>query len=81
MSVPDKVEKIFRDVFDDETLHIKRETSARDIEAWDSLAHINLVMAVEREFGIKFALGELQNLKNVGDMIDVIEKKTAAKKP
>ena len=80
MSVPDKIQKIFRDIFDDQTLQIKRETSARDIEAWDSLAHINLVMAVEHEFGIKFALGELQSLKNVGDMVDVIEKKTAAKK-
>jgi acyl carrier protein len=79
MQVPDRMQKIFRDIFDDEKLVIRRETSAKDIDAWDSLAHINLVMAVEKEFGIKFALGELQDLRNVGDMLDVIEKKTNAK--
>jgi acyl carrier protein len=79
MTVPDRVQKIFRDVFDDNQLVIKRETSAKDIESWDSLSHINIVMAVEKEFGIKFALGELQDLRNVGDMFDVIEKKTQQK--
>jgi len=67
---------IFREVFDDESLVIKRETNADDIDDWDSLSHLNLVIAVEMKFGIKFALGELQALKNVGDMADLIEKKS-----
>lgn len=66
---------IFRQVFDDDTLRVSRNTTANDIEEWDSLTHINLVVAVEMKFRIKFALGELQSLKNVGDMLDLIIKK------
>jgi len=67
--------EIFRQVFDDETIVVSRETTANDIEEWDSLTHINLAVAVEMKFKIKFALGELQSLKNVGDMLDLISKK------
>ena len=67
--------EIFRQVFDDETIVVSRETTANDIEEWDSLTHINLTIAVEMKFKIKFALGELQSLKNVGDMLDLISKK------
>ena len=67
--------EIFRQVFDDDTIVVSRETTANDIEEWDSLTHINLVVAVEMRFKIKFALGELQTLKNVGDMLDLISKK------
>ena len=70
---------IFREVFDDTTLVIKRETTADDIDDWDSLSHLNLVIAVEMKFGVKFALGELQSLKNVGDMADLVEKKLKKK--
>lgn len=70
---------IFREVFDDNTLVIKRETTADDIDDWDSLSHLNLVIAVEMKFGVKFALGELQTLKNVGDMADLVEKKQKKK--
>lgn len=70
---------IFREVFDDNTLVIKRGTTADDIDDWDSLSHLNLVIAVEMKFGVKFALGELQTLKNVGDMADLIEKKQKKK--
>jgi acyl carrier protein len=66
---------IFREVFDDGTLTIKRETTADDIDDWDSLSHLNLVIAVEMKFGVKFALGELQSLKNVGEMVDLVGKK------
>jgi len=66
---------IFREVFDDDTLTIKRETTADDIDDWDSLSHLNLVIAVEMKFGVKFALGELQSLKNVGEMVDLVGKK------
>lgn len=67
---------IFREVFDDDGIVVKRETTADDIDDWDSLSHLNLVIAVEMKFGIKFALGELQSLKNVGDMVDLIVKKS-----
>lgn len=66
---------IFREVFDDPGIVLKRETTADDIDEWDSLSHINLVIAVETKFNIRFALGELQTLKNVGEMADLIEKK------
>lgn len=67
-----RMQEIFRDVFDEDALNITAETSASDIEEWDSLMHITLVSAVEKEFGVRFALGELQELKNVGDMVDLI---------
>jgi len=70
---------IFREVFDDGSLIIKRETTADDIDDWDSLSHLNLVIAVEMKFGVKFALGELQSLKNVGDMADLVDKKLKKK--
>lgn len=67
-----KVQDIFRDIFDDETLVIKDETNSSDIDEWDSLNHINLVVAIEREVEIKFSFEELATLKNVGAMIDLI---------
>jgi acyl carrier protein len=68
---------IFREVFDDTAITLQHGTTADDIEAWDSLTHMNLVIALELAFKIKFALGELQQLKNVGDMLDLINKKLA----
>jgi len=66
---------IFREVFDDETIELRRETTGDDIDMWDSLTHMNLVIAVELKFKVKFALGELLTLKNVGGMLDLINKK------
>lgn len=66
------VQDIFRDIFDEDDLVVDRTSSSDSIEEWDSLAHINLVTAVEIEFKVKFALGELTSLKDVGDMIDLI---------
>jgi acyl carrier protein len=71
--------EIFRQVFDDDTIVVNRATTANDIEEWDSLTHINLAVAVEVRFKIKFALGELQTLKNVGDMVDLINRKVGGK--
>lgn len=73
-----KVQEIFRDIFDDESLIIRDETNSDDIEEWDSLNHINLVVAIEKEFKIKFSLDELSALKDVGAMIDLMSKKIAA---
>ena len=71
----EKVQQIFRDVFDDEKLVVTHETNSSHVKDWDSLAHITLVTAIQKEFKVKFALGELEQLKNVGDMIQLIGKK------
>ena len=75
IEILERVQGIFRDIFDDESLDIKRDTYADDIEDWDSLANINLVVAMEKEFNIKYVIGEIQVLRDVGDMIDLIYKK------
>ena len=66
------VQDIFRDNFDDDTLEITRSTCADDIEDWDSLEHITLISAVEREFRMKFKMGEISSMKNVGEMASII---------
>ena len=66
------VQDIFRDVFDDEELQIGDSTNAEDIEDWDSLEHINLVINMEKKFSLKFNLKEVGELKNVGEMVDLI---------
>ena len=71
----EEVTKIFRDVFDDDDLVIKDETDSDDIEDWDSLEHINLVVAMEKRFNLKFNLKEVGTLANVGEMVDLIERK------
>jgi acyl carrier protein len=70
-----RLQTIFRDVFDEPSISVGRASNSGTIAGWDSLAHINLVTSVEQEFGIRFALGELQGLKNVGDMLDLMEVK------
>lgn len=67
-----KVQDIFRDIFDEDDLIINDATNSDEIEDWDSLNHINLVSAIEKEFKIRFALGELQSLKDVGAMINLM---------
>ena len=71
----DGVQDIFRDIFDEDDMVIEDKTSSDDIEDWDSLNHINLVSAIEKEFEIRFALGELMALKDVGAMIDLMIEK------
>ena len=68
----EKLNEVFQDVFDDEEIKVKEETTATDIEDWDSLSHINLIAAVEDEFDIRFDMKAIQGLKNVGAMVDVI---------
>ena len=72
-----KVQDIFRDIFDEDDLVITDSSSSDDVEDWDSLNHINLVSAIEKEFKIRFALGELQSLKDVRAMIDLMVQKIA----
>ncbi|MCR5501834.1 MAG: acyl carrier protein [Lachnospiraceae bacterium] len=68
----EKVNGIFRDNFDDESITVTDETTADDIEDWDSLEHINLIAAIENRFGMKFTMGEVVSMKNVGEMVDII---------
>lgn len=75
MDILEKLEIIFRDVFDDENIILTNETTANDIEDWDSLAQINLLIAIKKEFKINFDLEEVSKYKNVGDMVNAIEKK------
>ena len=70
------VQDIFRNVFCDQEITINDKTDSSSIEEWDSLAHIILISAIEKFYKIRFALGEIQELKNVGDMILLIKSKT-----
>jgi acyl carrier protein len=71
----EKLQPIFRDVLDQPDLEITRASNANNVEDWDSLSHITLVTTIQSRFQVKFALGELQGLKDVGDMVDLIEQK------
>ena len=76
MNQKERLQEIFRDIFDDEKLIITEEMSANYIEDWDSLAQINLIIAIEKEFKVKFRLEEVSNLKNIGEMLELLSKKT-----
>jgi len=67
-----KVQKIFRDVLDNEEITLNDETTANDLEEWDSLSHIQLIVAIEKHFKIKFTSREILSYKNVGEMLDNI---------
>lgn len=68
----ERLNEVFQDVFDDEDITVNDATTADDIEDWDSLEHINLIVAVENAFGMKFNMGEVNTMKNVGEMVDII---------
>lgn len=68
----EKVTEIIRDVFDNDSLEISRETVAKDVEGWDSLNHLQLMNEIEDEFDITFTMGEVQGFSNVGELIDSI---------
>ena len=70
----DGVQEIFRTVFDDDEIVLTREMTADDIEDWDSLEHINLLVAIEKKFSIKFKLEDVKNLPNVGAMLDLVKR-------
>jgi acyl carrier protein len=69
----ERVNEVFRDLFDDDNITVTETTTANDIEDWDSLEHINLVVAIEKEFGMKFTMGEVTSMKNVGEMVGILE--------
>jgi len=73
----DSVQEIFRTVFDDDGIVLTREMTADDIEDWDSLEQINLLVAIEKKFSIKFKLDDVKNLPNVGAMLDLVKRMVA----
>jgi len=76
MSTFEKIQNILLDVFNNPSLEISEETSAQDIHEWDSLAQINIIIAIESEFKIKIALGEIDKLRNVGDIVLLVDSKS-----
>ena len=70
-----RLNEVFQDVFDDEEITVNDATTADDIEDWDSLEHINLIVAVQNVFGVKFNIGQVNSMQNVGEMVDIILQK------
>lgn len=66
---------VFQNVFDDDTITVNDSTTSADIEDWDSLEHIDLCVSIEKKFNFKFTMGEANKLKNVGEMVDIIEQR------
>jgi acyl carrier protein len=66
---------VFREVFDDDELVLKPELTANEVDGWDSLAHIRLILSVQKAFGVKFSPVEMNRLKNVGDLITLTKQK------
>lgn len=74
--INNRLNEVFQEVFDDEDLFIDDDTNSDSIEDWDSMEHINLVVAVEEEFGMKFSMDEIAEMKNVGEMVEIIKERS-----
>ena len=70
--VYETLNEVFRDVFDDPSITVDDSTTSDDVDGWDSLEHINLIAAIEQDFGVKFNMGQVVSMKNVGEMVDII---------
>jgi acyl carrier protein len=70
-----KLTDIFRTMFNNPKLNLSRELTAKDVPGWDSFNHVNLMIAVEEEFGLRFSSTEVSNLKNVGELMGLIDAK------
>ena len=75
MNIIDELNEIFRTVFDNPDINIRPEMTTNDVEGWDSLSHVNLILAIENHFNIHFSQKELRSHKKVGDLIQSIESK------
>jgi acyl carrier protein len=75
-----KVAAVFHNVFDDDSLVITPQTTAADIEGWDSVMHVSLTLSIEKAFGVRFTSTQIASMNNVGDMINIIEARQAGKK-
>jgi acyl carrier protein len=76
-SILGKLTDIFRDVFDDPSLTIQPSTTADDVPGWDSMNHITIVVEAEQKFGVKFRTSEIEELRNVGDFVNLIASRAA----
>jgi acyl carrier protein len=76
VDVMQRVEEVFQDVFDSDQLTIGRETTAADVEGWDSLMHVRLVIAIEKAFQVRFTSSEVAALATVGGLVDLLGRKT-----
>jgi acyl carrier protein len=79
MAVIDELKTVFEEVFDQKGLVLSPSTTANDVEGWDSMSHVTMLMAVEDHFGVEFKPYEIANLVNVGALIALVEKKLAEK--
>ena len=68
-----RLTEIFSDVFDEDTIQVTPELSAKDVDGWDSLTHIRLILTIEKAFKIKFSTSEIGKLENVGDLVALIQ--------
>jgi acyl carrier protein len=75
MTTLNKLNSVFCEVFDDEEMKITPEMTANDVDGWDSLSHVNLIIAVETRFGVRFSQKELMTLKKVGDLVNLVDRK------
>lgn len=76
-SIQSQVQEIFRDILDEESLALARETTASDVDGWDSLTHIQLIVAIEKRFKVKFSSKEILSWKNVGELLDSLRSKVS----
>lgn len=72
-----KLQTTFADVLDEDDLVLTPQTTAQDVDGWDSLSHVRLVLTVEKAFGVKLSAGEIGRLKNVGDLIVLLQARQA----
>ncbi|MEP6730567.1 MAG: acyl carrier protein [bacterium] len=75
-AIQGKLTEVFRDVFDDDALEVHSAMTAEDVDGWDSLTHVRLMLSVERAFAVRFTASEIGKLKTVGDLIELIARKT-----
>jgi acyl carrier protein len=71
----EKLNGVFQNVFDDESIDLRPELTAKDVDGWDSLTHIRLLLTVEKAFSVKFSAAEIGNLKNVAELVELIKAK------
>jgi len=74
MDILEKIQPLFRDIFDNEELTVTENTAAKDVEGWDSFAQMQIIVGIESMFGIQFSTDEVTEFKNVGDMVKGVEK-------
>lgn len=72
----EKMTTIFHDVFDDDTIVLRRDLTAADVAEWDSLSHVRLILSIQKAFGVKFSAAQAANLKNVGELMDLVTART-----